>query len=131
MLVYKKSNIFLTIGMVYSVIIGLGVIGFGIYLVCYILTNWTGTMDPITTLFFGFAQLYALLLGVVIILLGAVSFVSFAFAIVSMKTHKRRNYKLCKIFSVVSLNPFSLIGANMGLTICHQIKEAEKFLNED
>ena len=88
-------------------------------------------MDPITTLFFGLAYLFVALIGVLIVVLGAISFVSLAFAIISMKTHKRINYKLCKIFSAISLNPFSITGAKMGLNICHDLKEAERFLNED
>ena len=131
MLVYKKSDKFLTIGMVYSVIVGLCIIAFGVFIVYIVKNNSQGTMDPITTLFFGLAYLFVALIGVLIAVLGAISFVSLAFAIISTKTHKRINYKLCKIFSAVSLNPFSLIGAKMGLNICHDLKEAEKFLNED
>lgn len=130
MLVYKKSNTFLIVGMVYSVIVGLAVIGLGAYIVYSVLNNWHGTMDPITTLISGFVQLYALLIGVIIVILGAISFASFALAIASIRTHKRKNYKLCKIFSFISLNPFSIMGANMGLNICLDLKEAERFLNE-
>lgn len=130
MLVYKKSDTFLIVGMVFSVLIGLTVIGLGVYIVYSVINNWHGTMDPITTLFAGFAQLYALLIGVIIVILGATSFTSFALAIAAIRTHKRKNYKLCKIFSSVSLNPFSIMGANMGLNICRDLKEAERFLNE-
>ena len=130
---FKKSDVLLIIGFIYSIIVAvLACIGAGYCFYTLTQVNGGEAGDPLFALFLGVAVLigwlFCLLGGVLCVAIATMSILSSVNAMKAMEKHKRRNYKCCKIFGMISINPFYMIGASMGLSIWHKIDEAKAFL---
>ena len=75
-------------------------------------------IDPLTALFIGLILLFILCIGIIIALLGIASIIGVVFGFVAMNKQKRKHYKMCLVFSKISLNPISVKGAAIGVRAC-------------
>ena len=127
MRVFKKSYAILIVGLVYSAIVAIAAIAGAVYFFYNMIHANSGG-----NLFLGLALLlgwfYCLLGGVLCLAIGTMSILSSINAIKAMDKHQRRNYRCCKIFGMISINPFYFIGANIGLSIWYKIDAAKVFL---
>jgi len=128
MRVFKKSDAILIVGLVYSIIVAAIACAGAVYFFYHMIHATSGDNNLFLGLVVLFGWFYCLLGGVLCLAIGTMSILSSINAIKAMDKHQRRNYRCCKIFGMISINPFYAIGANMGLSIWHKIDAARVFL---
>lgn len=111
---FQKANQYLTGGAFYG--IGAALTYFLISaLIMLFVFGERSAIDPLTALFIGLILLFILCIGIIIALLGIVSIIGVVFGFVAINKQKRKHYKMCLIFSKISLNPVSVKGAAIGV----------------
>lgn len=111
--IYEKSNTYLIVGFIFSFLFSAG-FGYLAYLTYREAGHITESLGITAIVFFVipiFAYLFALLFGFAAL----VAIAAGILAIVCLNKHTKPLYIICKIFGCISLNPFIIVGAKMGL----------------
>ena len=125
---YEKSKAYLITGFIFSLPI---TALFG-YLTYYLFraTQQTGEHMGIAVILLFFIPLFVFALCMLSGMLTICSIVSGIFSIICVSVQRRKLFRFCRIFSKISLNFFSAVGARMGLEVERELREEQKRIKQ-